>query len=266
MKLRGKRILVTGSTGGIGTLVCQLLAEQGVELVLTCFNADALAGLQSALPGQHRFVVADISKSTDRQVLVSKCTDLGGIDGLINIAGILDFALFENQDELTITRIMTVNLPSVMLLCHDLIPQLKARDESIIVNVGSIFGSIGHPGFVAYCASKAGIKSFSEALSRELADTPVRVSYIAPRATRTALNNDRVNQLNTELGNKSDPPLLVARAIVQQAESGKSVSFLGWPEKLFVRINALFPALVHKSLVNQLGIIKKYAKAEEVKV
>jgi hypothetical protein len=68
------------------------------------------------------------------------------------------------------------------------------------------------------------------------------------------------------LGNKSDPPLLVARAIVQQAESGKTVSFLGWPEKLFVRINALFPALVHKSLVNQLGVIKKYAKAEEVKV
>lgn len=266
MKLQGKRILVTGSTGGIGSLVCQLLAERGVELVLTCFNAEALASLQSELPGHHQHVVADIGNREDRARLVARCAELGGIDGLVNIAGILDFALFENQDEATITRIMTVNLTSVMLLCHDLIPQLKARDESIIINVGSIFGSIGHPGFVTYCASKAGIKCFSEALSRELADSSVRVSYIAPRATRTALNNDRVNQLNNELGNKSDPPLLVARAIVRQLETGISIRFLGWPEKLFVRINALFPSLVHKSLVSKLGVIQKYANAVEVKV
>ena len=266
MKLKGKRILVTGSTGGIGSLVCKLLAEQGAQLVLTCFNAEALANLQKELSGNHNIVAADLSNTEDRRRLVATCAELGGIEGLVNIAGILDFGLFENQSEALIARIMNVNLTSVMLLCHDLIPQLKAQPESIIVNVGSTFGSIGYPGFVAYCASKAGIKCFSEALARELADSSVRISYIAPRATRTALNNDRVNQLNTELGNKSDPPLLVAKAIVQQLQSGKSVRFLGWPEKLFVRVNALFPALVHKSLVKNLGIIKQYANGVEVKV
>lgn len=266
MKLEGKRILVTGSTGGIGSLVCQLLAEQGVQLVLTCFNNEALTSLHRELPGNHNFVTADLSNTEDRRRLISTCAELGGIDGLVNIAGILDFGLFENQSESMISRIMTVNLTSVMLLVHDLLPQLKAREESIIVNVGSTFGSIGYPGFVAYCASKAGIKCFSEALARELADSSVTISYIAPRATRTALNNDRVNQLNSELGNKSDPPLLVAKAIVEQLRSGKPVRFLGWPEKLFVRVNAIFPALVHKSLVKNLGIIKQYANAVEVKL
>jgi len=128
----------------------------------------------------------------------------------------------------------------------------------MILNVGSVFGSIGHPGFVAYCTSKAGMKMFSESLARELADTNVKVAYIAPRATATALNSNKVNDLNLALGNSVDSPDHVAQQIIAQLKSGKILQYLGWPEKLFVRVNALLPSVVHNALVKKLSIIKGF--------
>ena len=131
----------------------------------------------------------------------------------------------------------------------------------MILNVGSIFGSIGHPGFVTYCASKAGVKTFTEALGRELADTNIRVGYIAPRATATALNTDRVNKMNRKLGNRMDTPAYVAERIVGQLKTGRELTYLGWPEKFFVRVNALLPSVVRNALVKNLGVIKQFARS-----
>ncbi len=93
-----------------------------------------------------------------------------------------------------------------------------------------------------------------------LPDTPVRVAYIAPRATKTSLNDDRVNALNTELGNRSDAPELVADQIIAMLRDNSVLQYLGWPEKLFVRINALLPSLVGSALTKNLGKIKHYAR------
>lgn len=266
MDLKGKRILLTGADGGIGSILSRKLAAIGADLVLCSHQQASLEKLAADLlasggTGAINTQVANMTRAEDREHLVSTCAQLGGIDVLVNLAGVLDFHLFEAQPPAVIERIITINLLGPMLLCHAFLPQLKARKEATILNVGSIFASIGHPGFVAYCASKAGIKSFSESLGRELADTGVRVSYIAPRATATALNTDRVNAMNARLGNKMDTPDYVAQQIVNQLESGKLLSYLGWPEKLFVRINALLPAVVHKALVKNLGLIKQFASS-----
>ena len=155
---------------------------------------------------------------------------------------------------------ITINLAAPILLTRLLLDQLTSRDEAVILNVGSIFGSIGHPGFTAYCATKAGLMRFTEALSRELADTAVRVAYIAPRATKTSLNDDRVNALNKELGNKSDNPELVADQIVAMLKNHSVLEYLGWPEKLFVKVNALLPGVVGSALIKNLSKIKHYAR------
>jgi short-subunit dehydrogenase len=259
MKLNQKTVLVTGATGGIGSQLCKLLAGRGAKLILTCYNEELLRQLQQELGGEHVMVAADISCSTGRQQLLAACTEQGGVDAIINIAGILDFNLFEQQTEALIEKIVTLNLLAVMMLCHGLIPQLRSKPEAAIVNVGSTFGSIGHPGFVAYCASKAGVKCFTEALSRELADSNIHIGYIAPRATSTSLNSDQVNSLNLALGNKSDSPAYVAGEILDLLEHDRSLRFLGWPEKLFVRVNALFPGVVRAALVKKLDVIKHYA-------
>jgi short-subunit dehydrogenase len=261
MQLTSKTILVTGATGGIGTEVCRLLAAQGATLVMNCVNAALLAALNAQLGGSHHTVVGDVSTPEGRAAIHAACEATGGIDALVNLAGILNFRLFAEQDEATINRILQVNTVAPILLTRLLLPLLLARPEARILNVGSIFGSIGHPGFVAYCASKAAIKTFSEALARELADTTVSVAYIAPRATETPLNSDRVMALNAALGNKCDPPAQVAAEVVALLAGTGRQRFLGWPEKLFVRVNALLPAVVHSALVKKLSLIKHHAQA-----
>lgn len=266
MDIKGKRILLTGASGGIGSALSRKLAATGADLVLCSHQSGSLEKLAADLrstagAGTIITEVANLSLATERRRLFANCEALGGIDILINLAGVLDFNLFENQAPEVIERTIAVNLLAPMLLCREFLPQMKGRDAATILNVGSIFASIGHPGFVAYCASKAGIKSFSESLGRELADTGIRVSYIAPRATATALNTDRVNAMNKQLGNKMDTPDYVAQQILKQLVSGKTLSYLGWPEKLFVRINALLPDIVHKALVKNLGLIKQFASS-----
>jgi short-subunit dehydrogenase len=262
MYVANKKILVTGATGGIGSELCALLAQEGAEIVFTCNSPSLLQELQESLGKKHTGVEANISKPEGRERIIDTCQQAGGIDGVINLAGILDFRLFENQSLEIIEATIQINMMAPILLCRQLIPILKQRKEGAILNVGSIFASIGHPGFAVYCASKAGVKSFTEALARELADTAIQVSYIAPRATRTALNSSRVDELNKKLGNKSDSPKYVAGEIISLLKNGNALKYLGWPEKLFVVVNGLFPGLVHKALVKNLNIIKKYANQE----
>lgn len=263
MQLSGKSFLITGATGGIGRELCRMLNEAGVKLLLSSSRSADLEQLNMSLGNHHNWVCADLSTHEGRQEIVATCEQLGGIDGIVNLAGTLDFNLFAAHSAAQVENLLTTNFMAPMLLSHALLPMLASRSEAVLFNVGSIFGSIGHPGFVAYCASKAGIKAFSEALSRELADTSIRVCYIAPRATSTAMNSDRVNALNAVLGNKSDSPQFVAQEIINQLLSSQRVRYLGWPEKLFVRVNAILPGLVHKSLVKNLQIIKKFATEGE---
>lgn len=263
MQLTNKRILVTGASGGIGSALCRLLEKNGVNLVISGHNETALNRFHSSLDRQHSIIAADISSQAGRLNLAEICKLNGGIDGMINLAGVMNFGMFESQSSSAIEHTLLTNTLAPIELCHLLLPLLKQKSEAAILNVGSTFGSIGHPGFSVYCASKAAIKTFSEALSRELADSSVVVSYIAPRATSTKLNSEKVNALNLALGNKADTPDYVAAQIIDVLKKGQNHRYLGWPEKLFVRVNALLPSLVHKVLVNKLDIIKQHANSQE---
>jgi short-subunit dehydrogenase len=263
MNIAGKKILITGATGGIGEILSTQLHSAGAHLVLSCYQQEALQKLDAKLGGDNTLACADLASVEGRRSIVEICQKIGGIDAVINLAGILNFDMFENQAPQLVEKMLTINLMAPVLLCQELIPILKQKPEATILNVGSIFASIGHPGFVAYCTSKAGLKCFTEALSRELADTGINVLYIAPRATKTNLNADSVNAMNTELGNKSDTPEYVANEIVSSLKNNNSVRYLGWPEKLFVVVNAILPGVVRNSLVGKLNIIKRYTTAGE---
>lgn len=132
----------------------------------------------------------------------------------------------------------------------------------MVVNIGSTFGSIGYPGFAAYCASKFALRGFSEALRRELADTRVKVMYIAPRATRTSMNEQSVVAMNDELKVAMDEPAWVAAAVVAAIGREREELYLGWPEKLFVRLNSLLPRVVDQALRKQLPIIQRFARGK----
>lgn len=260
MKLQDKQVLLSGATGGIGWAIAQRLAQAGAKLLLLGRNETKLNHLQQALPGEHRVVVADLNSTSGRAEVLQRCQQTG-LDVWVNAAGVLDFRLFDEQDADLVQQMLTTNLVSPILLAQSLLPLLRQRENSVIVNIGSIFGSIGHPGFAVYCASKFGLRGFTEALQRELADSGVRVLYLAPRATHTDLNSMAVTALNEALGNSVDSPHQVAQELMNLLAGSRNHHYMGWPERFFVRINGLFPGVVHQALVRKLAIIKHHAQS-----
>lgn len=258
MNINDKVVLVSGATGGIGGAICEQLYNAGARLLLTGRNSDVLNQLQSRYPGS-QIVAADLSQQGDRQLLLEQAKRFS-VDIVINAAGVNRLALLTDTSDDELISMVSTNMIAPMLLCRDLIPHLKSRPEPVIVNVGSILGSLGYPGSTAYCASKFGLRGFSEALRRELADTNISVYYFAPRATSTAMNADAMVSMNQALGTAMDSPEWVAEQLLQMLTRGKSsVTYLGWPEKLFVRVNGLLPRLVDNAVIKQLPIIKRFA-------
>jgi short-subunit dehydrogenase len=264
MDLRGKQVLLTGATGGIGEASAVALDRAGACLTLLGRSAEKLEALQEKLIGSHKRLIADLNDSAQSHRVFQHCQQ-HGLDVLINAVGVMDFHIFDSQDPGAIERMVHTNLLLPMLLCQRMLPLLMSRRESAIVNIGSIFGSIGHPGFTAYCATKFGIRGFTEALQRELADTPVRVSYLAPRATRTDLNSTAVTELNLALGNTTDEPEQVAAELIKILEGKHRHRYMGWPESLYVRVNGLLPGLVHDALTRKLPVIRKHAPHRDIK-
>ena len=265
--LKDKTVLLTGATGGIGKEVATLLAAEGANLILVDINSSSLEQLARAIDGAGgrniRVVRSDLAAGRDRDVLAGLiCDDYPRLDVLINCAGINEFALFSDLTEDQVEKMINVNITAPILLTRMLLPMLAKSERGQIVNFGSTFGSIGYPGFVTYSATKFAMRGFSEALRRELARTRISVSYIAPRATRTAINSGPVYAMNAALGVKMDEPRSVAREVLAVVKAGRPVNkYLGWPEKLFVRINQLLPGLVDGSLRRQLDTIVHYAGA-----
>ena len=261
MDIRDKYIVLTGATGGIGRAIARKLSDDGARLILVARNEQRLVALVDELNGDdHRAVSADLSQYQGRQRVLEACKMLG-VSLLINSAGINEFEMFEKQSPDAIQNLLEINLLSPILLTQALLPLIAKQQDGRIINIGSTFGGIGYPGFSTYCASKFGLRGFTEALRRELADTNTRVSYVAPRATRTDLNSDSMVAMNNELGTTMDDPALVANEVMQVIHgNSKADRYIGWPEKLFVRVNALFPGIVDNSLRKQLPTIRRFAK------
>ncbi|RRJ84025.1 SDR family oxidoreductase [Aestuariirhabdus litorea] len=265
MKIKEMQVLLTGATGGIGRETALQLASAGARVLALGRNEQELRELLVELPQlnplPHRYLCLDICEAQQRQDLIDQLGVIGAQPSvLINMAGLCELALFEEQSESCVERIINTNVTATLLLTQSLLPLLRQAPEAHIVNVGSIFGSIGYPGYVAYSTSKFALRGFSQALQRELADSSVRVQYFAPRATATALNSDAATRLNEELGNRVDSPQRVAQELVELLREGKHTTrYLGWPERFFVRFNDLFPSLVGGSIQRQLGIIRQFA-------
>jgi short-subunit dehydrogenase len=254
------RAILTGASGGIGRAIAAALAPHCDELVLVGRDARRLADSAAAAGPAARTLVADLATAAGRDAVVSVVSDL---NLLINNAGAGEFAWLEGQSDAALERIVDTNVLAPMQLTRRLLPELKQQPEAWIVNVGSIMGYLGYPGHAAYCASKFALRGFSEALRRELADSTVRVLYLAPRATQTAMNGAAVRALNAELGVAMDEPALVARALVALLRHPVRERLLGMPERLFARLNQVLPGLVDRALRGQLSIIRRHASAKQ---
>ena len=216
-------------------------------------------------PGPGRAVAqpTDVADEAAIERLVRRAiADFGRLDFLVNAAGIGAFAPVHKLDAATLDRVWAVNVRGAILLAKHVVPILAAQGRGAIVNVGSVSSKKGWPRGTPYVASKFALRGFAEALRRELADSNVQVAHLAPRATRTAINSAAVCAMNAELGYAMDAPDRVARHVEQLFFAARMRSrAIGWPERLFLRINAVFPALVDRALRRQLTAIKRFALA-----
>ena len=151
-----------------------------------------------------------------------------------------------------------INLLAPMLLTQRLLPLLKKEARAQVINIGSIMGFIGFPGYAAYCASKSGLRGFTQSLRRELSDTSVDVRHFAPRATRTSINSAAAASMNRELKTAEDTPEAVARAFAAFLKGVAREHTLGAKESFFVFINKLLPVLPERAIRGQLSIIRKH--------
>ena len=258
MQLANARILITGASGGIGAAVAHALAQRGARLFITGRDAGRLRATAEYCGAAS--LIADLTAEADQLALVTAATaHLGGLDALVNVAGVLAFTPFEQMEPADIARLIQTNLVIPMQLTRRVLPDMIRQRQGRIVNVGSIIGSLGLAFFTAYAASKFGLRGFSQALRRELADSGVGVTYVAPRATRTTINTPAIQKMGEATGMAIDSPDWVAEAVVRAMQRDAKDVYLGWPEKFFVRLNALLPALVDRATASQSRTARRYA-------
>jgi len=260
MRLDSTTCVLTGATGGIGRALATALTAYGAKLVLSGRDAAGLASLKKELPAASvvAVCVGDLRDAAVQESLVAYATQAAATV-LVNLAGANQFGLIDRQDPEELQALLETNLIVPVTLTRRLLPHLLAQPAAMIVNVGSTFGAIGYPGYAAYCASKFGLRGFSEAMARELSDGPVRVVYVAPRATHTEMNSAAATALNARLGNREDAPARVAAAIVNAMVRQAPRTGLGWPERIFAPLNQLLPGVMDRALAGQLPTIKQFA-------
>ena len=263
MKLSNQRIVITGAGGGIGRALTEELVSKGARLCLLVRQSDQAVppvNLDAIRDSQTFTWACDVSRADQREKAVHAVErSWGGVDVLINLAGVLDFRSFQEEDPAMLQRMVQVNVEAPMQLARALLPGMLERGHGRIVNVGSMFGSIGFPFFAAYSATKFALRGYSQALRRELAGTGVGVTYVSPRAVNTPLNPPVIHEMASRGVMRMDEPGPVAKAIVRAIEQERSESYLGFPESLFARINAVFPGLVDLALSKQTPGLLAYA-------
>jgi len=258
MQLNHARILLTGASGGLGQALARQLAAAGAKLLLAGREPDRLAELSKALGPGHASVCADLTRPEGIAATAGAAREFK-INVLVNNAGIGGFGLYDRQAWNDIDAVLATNLTAPMRITHALLPWLQAQPQAAIVNIGSTFGSIPFAGFAAYSSAKAGLRGFSQALRRELADSEIAVIHLAPRAIATALNSDAVNALNRALKNQCDSAESVAAKVVAALQRGDRETHIGFPERLFAWINGVAPTLIDRGLADKLAVIKQHA-------
>ena len=200
VNLKGKKVLVTGASGGIGKAIAIELSSNGADLCLTGRNKSELESLQKLLGGNCEIIISDLSKSEGIDELANSAQEkMGQIDILINNAGITRDNLFMRMSEEDWNEVINVNLNSIFKLTKHLIKGMIKRRYGRIINITSVIGVAGGAGQSNYSASKAGIIAMSKSLAQEVGSRSVTVNSIAPGFIETnmtaELSDDRKQEI-----------------------------------------------------------------------
>ncbi|WP_297004975.1 SDR family oxidoreductase [uncultured Corynebacterium sp.] len=242
MNLNGKTVVVTGGGAGIGHEVVRQLLDHGATVNALDLRPDGLEASARLIP--HQVNIAD------RDAVAALATEIGPVDALVNVAGIVqDFVDIADLERETFARVMDVNFWGTVNTVEAFLPGLLGRPEAAIVNVSSMGGLVPVPGQSAYGASKAAVKLFTEGLRTELRKTGVTVSVVFPGG----VNTDITANSGVEVDGADDPearakaarfltsPQDAAAKIVKAVETGKPRVLIGKDARLMDALSRIMP-------------------------
>jgi NAD(P)-dependent dehydrogenase (short-subunit alcohol dehydrogenase family) len=189
--LTGKSAIVTGGTRGIGYAIAKALVSAGANVAITGRLESDVENATSELgkigPGTISGYACDVR---NYDAVKSLFGAFGGVDILINNAGIGIFSSVESMSPEDFRAVLETNVFGVFYCCHEAIPVMKQRGGGYIINISSLAGANPHPQMAAYNASKFGLNGFSEALMQEVRHDGIKVTYIMPGSVNTEFGGD----------------------------------------------------------------------------
>ena len=260
--MRNKVVLITGSTGGIGKALAEKFAAEGSKVIISGRQHDLLHANAESMKrkGGNVFVVpADVSKESDCERLVSETVNkFGGIDVLINNAGISMRALFEDVDIEVIRKVMDVNFWGAVYTTKFAMPfLLKAKGS--IVGISSIAGKKGLPGRCGYSASKFALEGFLETLRTENLKKDLHVLVACPGFTASGIREKSLSKDGTAQGEspRDEKSMMTAEEVagkIYSAVKNRRRDLILTPEgKLSVVLNKFFPSWMDGVVYNHMA-------------
>lgn len=196
MRLKGKRALLFGAATGIGRACAQDFAKNGADLVIADINVDGMAAsvaLARSLGVKAHSIVCDVRDETSvREAVESAETQLGGLDTLVFLAGMMRTGAVDQFDAQTWDAIFTVNVRGSFFAAKYGVPALRRAGGGSIITTASLAGLRGAPGMTAYSAAKGAVIAFTTALALELAPFNIRVNSVLPGWIDTPFNGPAI--------------------------------------------------------------------------
>jgi NAD(P)-dependent dehydrogenase (short-subunit alcohol dehydrogenase family) len=193
--LAGRVALVTGASSGNGRAIARRFAEHGARVVLADLKEEAREGgpttlslIEAAFPGRARFVRCDVSEPQQIEAAVAVAEELGGLDVMVNNAGILLKQPILDATEDLFETMVNVNIKSVYFGTKAAARVMAPRKRGSIINIGSIAGLRGTAGYGAYCMTKGAVRLMTCAFADELGPMGIRVNTVSPGIMRTTMN------------------------------------------------------------------------------
>lgn len=184
-KLAGRKLLITGAASGMGREIATLFAEEGAVLALLDRNRAGAEEVAQTL-GMQAFGCEVTDRAAVNRTIAEAGEALGGLDGLVNAAGILDIAPFPELDPDSWDRMIAVNLTGPFNVVKAALPFLRKADRATIVNIASVSALMPMPGTAGYSASKAGLTMFTKCIAMDLGPN-IRANSICPGVIRTEM-------------------------------------------------------------------------------
>jgi short-subunit dehydrogenase len=230
--LKGKTVIITGASSGIGAAMALAFSRRGARLTLAARRLDRLEEVARNCPGEVFPLPADLTREADRRRIVQQTLEKwGSVDVLVNNAGLGIYGDFLSTGEEDWRKVFEVNLFALVFMTRAILPHMQSRGSGIIVNMASIGGLIAHSNKVTpYVASKHAVVGFSRGLAKDLAGSGIRVLAVCPHLTDTEFfttspGAQEMAPVVEKFKNFMDSPEDVARGILERLDSDRLVVF-----------------------------------------